>query len=213
MMQFNHKPKLYPLLSYYMQLEKMTNRGTTTRKPVLVKVISLTRLVSILMTSITLSSLVVKAENPQPGGKTPVYGQFMRGAPKAPPTTSPGKSKMYQAKIKRRAGGTPVIDVVFNGSKKFEMIVDTGASGTLITKPMAIDLGVRTIGRTKAKIADGSTVAFDVGRVESIAVNGAMVKNVEVAIAEKMEIGLLGHDFFDKFDVKMKQDVIEFYPR
>ena len=196
-----------------MQLEKMTNRGTTTRKPVLVKVISLTRLVSILMTSITLSSLVVKAENQQPGGKTPVYGQFMRGAPKASPTTSPGKSKMYQAKIKRRAGGTPVIDVVFNGSKKFEMIVDTGASGTLITKPMAIDLGVRTTGRTKAKIADGSTVEFGLGRVESIAVNGAMVKNVEVAIAEKMEIGLLGHDFFDKFDVKMKQDVIEFYPR
>lgn len=182
-------------------------------KPVLVKVISLTSFLSISMNSISLSSLVVKAENPQHGGKTPIYGQLMRGAPKASPITSPAKSKVYQAKIKRRAGGTPVIDVVFNGSKKFEMIVDTGASGTLITKPMARDLGVRITGRTKAKIADGSTVAFDVGRVESIAVNGAMVKNVQVAIADKMEIGLLGHDFFDKFDVKMKQDVIEFYPR
>ena len=35
--------------------------------------------------------------------------------------------KVFQAKIKRRAGGTPVIDVVFNGNKTFEMIVDTGA--------------------------------------------------------------------------------------
>jgi len=33
---------------------------------------------------------------------------------------------VFQAPIKRRASGTPVINVTFNGTQQFEMIVDTG---------------------------------------------------------------------------------------
>ncbi len=156
-------------------------------------------------------ALRISAESSEKGNNH-LYSQFMRG-PK--PTAQPPASnqKVYQAKIKRRAGGTPVIDVTFNGSKTFEMIVDTGASGTLITKRMATTLGVKTVGKVKAGIADGTIVEFDLGRVQSIAVGGAVVKNVEVAIAKEMEIGLLGHDFFGNYDVKIKKDVVEFYPR
>lgn len=144
-----------------------------------------------------------------------LYAQFRRGGgDSAKPSQAPqGKPKVFQAKIKRRAGGTPVIDVVFNGKNTFEMIVDTGASGTLITQRMAGVLGVRVIGKIKAGIADGSVVEFDLGRVQSIGVGGAVVKNVEVAIAEKMDIGLLGHDFFGNYDVKIKKNIVEFYPR
>ena len=143
-----------------------------------------------------------------------LYAQFRRGGgDSAAPNPSTGKPKVFQAKIKRRAGGTPVIDVVFNGKNTFEMIVDTGASGTLITQRMAGVLGVRVIGKIKAGIADGSVVEFDLGRVQSIGVGGAVVKNVEVAIAEKMDIGLLGHDFFGNYDVKIKKNIVEFYPR
>lgn len=149
-----------------------------------------------------------------------VYSQFRRGPsnPGAqPPATGPanpsGNQKVFQAKIKRRAGGTPVIDVVFNGNKTFEMIVDTGASGTLITQRMATALSVKTVGIARAGIADGSVVEFPIGRVQSIGVGGALVRNVEVAIAKQMEIGLLGHDFFGNYDVKIKKDVVEFYVR
>ncbi|TAG23188.1 MAG: hypothetical protein EAZ39_01425 [Oscillatoriales cyanobacterium] len=134
-----------------------------------------------------------------------VYSQFRRGTPNPgaqPPANQPasgGNQKVFQAKIKRRAGGTPVIDVVFNGNKTFEMIVDTGASGTLITQRMATALGVRQVGTGRAGIADGSIVEF--------------IQNVEVAIAKQMEIGLLGHDFFGNYDVKIKKDVVEFYVR
>ncbi|MGL5059652.1 MAG: retropepsin-like aspartic protease family protein, partial [Microcoleus sp.] len=121
--------------------------------------------------------------------------------------------KVFQARIKRRAGGTPVIDVVFNGNRTFEMIVDTGASGTLITQRMAVALGVRPMRTIKAGIADGSIVEFPIGRVQSIGVGGAQVRNVDVAIARQMDIGLLGHDFFGNYDVKIKKDVVEFYPR
>ena len=46
---------------------------------------------------------------------------------------------VFRVPIKRRSGKTPVIDVTFNGNQVFEMILDTGASGTLITQQMAYD--------------------------------------------------------------------------
>ncbi len=49
--------------------------------------------------------------------------------------------QVFQAPIKRRASGTPVIEVTFNGMQQFEMIVDTGASGTVIAQQTASCLG------------------------------------------------------------------------
>jgi aspartyl protease family protein len=141
-----------------------------------------------------------------------LYSQFHR-APSNPAAKPSGNQKVFQAKIKRRAGGTPVIDVVFNGNKTFEMIVDTGASGTLISQRMATALGVRPVRTIRAGIADGSVVVFPIGVVRSIRVGGAVIQNVEVAIAKQMQIGLLGHDFFGNYDVKIKKDVVEFYVR
>ncbi|MEG4289682.1 retropepsin-like aspartic protease [Microcoleus sp. C2C3] len=141
-----------------------------------------------------------------------LYSQFHR-APSNPAAKPSGNQKVFQAKIKRRAGGTPVIDVVFNGNKTFEMIVDTGASGTLISQRMATALGVRPVRTVRAGIADGSVVVFPIGVVRSIRVGGAAIQNVEVAIAKQMQIGLLGHDFFGNYDVKIKKDVVEFYVR
>jgi aspartyl protease family protein len=143
-----------------------------------------------------------------------LQAQFRRGSSNPAPAARPqGNQRVFQARIKRRAGGTPVIDVVFNGNRTFEMIVDTGASGTLITQRMASALGVRPVRTIKAGIADGSIVEFPIGRVQSIGVGGAQVRNVEVAIARQMDIGLLGHDFFGNYDVKIKKDVVEFYTR
>ncbi len=145
-----------------------------------------------------------------------LFSQFRRGPSNPgtqPPAKPPGNQKVFQAKIKRRDGGTPVIDVVFNGNKTFEMIVDTGASGTLITQRMANVLGVRPVRTVRAGIADGSVVEFPIGIVRSIGVGGAAIQNVEVAIAKQMQIGLLGHDFFGNYDVKIKKDVVEFYVR
>ena len=52
--------------------------------------------------------------------------------------TSKPNNGVYRVPIKRRLASTPVIDVTFNG-KKFEMILDTGASSTLITQRIAIE--------------------------------------------------------------------------
>lgn len=122
-------------------------------------------------------------------------------------------ARVIRAPIKRRSGMTPIIEVTFNGSRRFEMIVDTGASGTLITRAMADALQVNPTGKVKAQIADGSTVEFQTGRVQSIAVQGAAISNVEVAIADRMSVGLLGHDFFGNYDVKILANTVEFHRR
>lgn len=122
-------------------------------------------------------------------------------------------SRVVQVPIVRRSGRTPVIAVTFNGQKTYEMILDTGASGTLITSKMAAELKLQPNGFVQAEIADGSLVQFATSRVKSIAVKNAKVDNVDVAIATDTDIGLLGHDFFGDFDIRIGEKTVEFIRR
>jgi gag-polyprotein putative aspartyl protease len=159
-------------------------------------------------------------------------GCFMRGVPGrtspltnvCPKTPSPASSlskgivpaqnQVFQAKIKRREGRTPVIEVTFNGKQQFEMIVDTGASGSVITRAMAKTLGVVTITNMKFDTASSKGVELPLGRIHAMAVQGAVARNVLVAIAgPELEVGLLGHDFFGNYDITIKQDIVEFRSR
>ncbi|MBL1178337.1 retropepsin-like aspartic protease family protein [Pantanalinema sp. GBBB05] len=126
---------------------------------------------------------------------------------------SAGAGRAFQVPIKRRAGGTPVIDVTFNGSKTYEMIVDTGASATVITDTMASELGVKVIGSAKFSTANG-VAEVPLGYVDSINVGGATIKDVVVSINSTLgDVGLLGHDFFGDFDVTVREEVVEFRKR
>ena len=135
------------------------------------------------------------------------------------PTPSPlamlsGNKEVFIAPIKRRIGGTPIIEVTFNGTQRFEMIVDTGASGTVITKKIAAALGVVPVGKAKANTASAKAVEFPIGYLDSMEVGGMTVSKVPVAIAgTELETGLLGHDFFGNYDVTIKRNVVEFRPQ
>ena len=124
----------------------------------------------------------------------------------------PTRDGIYRAKIKRRLSSTPVIDVAFNG-RTFEMIFDTGASSTLITKKMAEALQLRPQGYREVVIADGSTIKFPITIINSATSGGMPARRLTVTVAENADIGLLGHDFFSKYDVKIKRQVIEFQPQ
>ncbi|BAZ13716.1 hypothetical protein NIES4071_55560 [Calothrix sp. NIES-4071] len=115
--------------------------------------------------------------------------------------------------IKRRMGGTPVIEVKFNGNEYFEMIVDTGASGTVITQKMASALSIVPVGQAKANTASSKAVTFPIGYVNSMEVGEVKVSQIPVAIAGAgLETGLLGHDFFGEYDITIKRDVVQFRP-
>lgn len=121
---------------------------------------------------------------------------------------------VFTVPIKRRVGGTPVIEVNFNGNRQFEMIVDTGASGTVITQKMAKSLGVKAVGKAQANTASAKAIEFPVGYVDSMEAAGVQVNQVAVAIGGKeLEVGLLGHDFFGNYDLTIKRNVVELRPQ
>ncbi len=126
-----------------------------------------------------------------------------------PMPEKPAKPGTYRVKIKRRLASTPVIDVNMNG-KNYEMILDTGASSTLITQGMAQAMRLKPVGYRQVIIADGSTVKFPISAIKSVNVGGATAQNLEVTIAQNADVGLLGHDFFGGYDVKIKRTVVEF---
>lgn len=132
-----------------------------------------------------------------------------------PPKPKQGDSNLpfFSVPIKGRPGGTPLIEVIFNG-RKFDMLFDTGASSTLITLAMAYTLDLKAVGTTQKMVADGAIVELPLTVVESTEISGRVKRKLEVAVAPpSMPIGLLGQDFFEGYDIAIKENVIEFRRR
>lgn len=132
--------------------------------------------------------------------------------PTASTSANPSTAGLFQVPIKRREGGIPVIDVSFNG-KTFEMLLDTGATGVVITRSMAEALKVEPYGVVPVSTASDRITNQEVGRVNSVDVGGLQATDVEVAISPVLEIGLLGQSVFGQYDVTIKQDVVELRAR
>lgn len=118
------------------------------------------------------------------------------------------KERGIRVPIKYRKNRIPVIDVMFNGTQRFEMMVDTGASATMITQEMARRLGVRVVGETQAMTAAGVTTV-QIAVVQSMSVAGSTIREVPVSIGP-LDIGLLGHDFFGDCTISIDRDYVEF---
>ncbi|MBG0742867.1 MAG: retroviral-like aspartic protease family protein [Cylindrospermopsis raciborskii KL1] len=133
---------------------------------------------------------------------------------KIPTEKTNDHEQVYIVPIKRRIGGTPIVEVTFNGKSRFEMIVDTGASGSVITQEMARSLGVVPVGVARANTVSSQGIEFPIAYVDSMEVGGVMAKRVPVAIAGlALTTGLLGHDFFGNYDITIKRNVVEFRPQ
>jgi len=148
------------------------------------------------------------------------YQKFLAEAKlrSTPPPTEVSESGdinpvFFSIPIKGREYGIPIVEVTFNGKRKDEMLFDTGASKTLITLETAYALQLRRVGFANIGIADGSVVRVPVVIVKSIGVDGHFKKDLEVSVAEAMSIGLLGQDFFEGYDVAIKENIIEFRRR
>ena len=115
--------------------------------------------------------------------------------------------------IKSRHYGIPIIDVKFNDRYTFEMMLDTGASGILITPAMAKKLKVHQEGFAYISTPSNNRVKMPVGRVYSVGVGEFEQKNLAVITSNSMDIGLLGQSFFGNYDITIKSDVVEFRAR
>lgn len=129
-------------------------------------------------------------------------------------STIPG---VYQIPIVRRTNGeegSPIVQVTFNGDQTYEMILDTGASNTIITQEMAASLKVLPFERGSFKVADGRDVELGIGLVSSISAGGLESNQFTVAISPpEQKVALLGQDFFGKYDMSIKEKVVELRAR
>jgi aspartyl protease family protein len=130
--------------------------------------------------------------------------------------SSSNTSKVGYVLIKRRSAGVAIVDVKFNGRRSFEMMVDSGASKTVITRSMAKALGINTshvVGTLGASTANGY-VEFPIVYVSAMEVGGLKSYQVPVAVAgPDMDMGLLGQDFLQKYDFTFRGNRIEFHKR
>ncbi len=125
------------------------------------------------------------------------------------------ESSIIRVPIKYRLAGVPVIEVIFNNDYPlvFDMLLDTGASITVITQRMADVLRIVPSGSFQGGIADGSFVLFNLGWVKSVAVQTAVVYSIQVAIAPRSNEGLLGQDFLAHYNVRILENQVELHPR
>lgn len=142
---------------------------------------------------------------------------FVSKSPKnsavASQVTSTAPSDTFTIPITQKLGGVPVIEVTFNDNYTAAMLLDTGASHTLITAATADRLQLQKSGTSQAKTANG-TATFQVSTIDKIKFGDGETKNVRVAIGQKdLPYGLLGHDVYDGYDITIKENAIEFHKR
>jgi predicted aspartyl protease len=118
-------------------------------------------------------------------------------------------TQQIRVPIVRRLHGTPVVQVLFNGDRSYEMILDTGASRTLITRQMADELGVVATEKMIAATASETEVTFDIGQMRSVSLGEVTLQNARVSIGDSITVGLLGNDFLQGYDVTIRQEAVE----
>jgi predicted aspartyl protease len=119
--------------------------------------------------------------------------------------------QFFSVPIRERQQNIPIVEVTFNNQYKFPLLFDTGASGTVITRSMAVKMRLKPVATTAMAVADGSVVPFGVTQIKSQKIGTRIKRDVLVSVAPPaMDVGLLGQDFFEGYNYTIKGDVIEF---
>lgn len=126
-----------------------------------------------------------------------------------PDKVAQGAAKVHRLKILYRRSNIPVVNVSFNGKRQFPMMVDTGASGTMITQRMRSVLQANIVGEIPIMTPKGASIA-PVAMMKSIQAGGRTIRDVPVTIGP-MDIGLLGHDYFGDCDLVFGREYVELH--
>lgn len=118
-----------------------------------------------------------------------------------------GSQDVIRARILERRGGIPIIGVTLNGDRTFPMLVDTGASITIITPAMARAIDFRPQGKEKIRIASGDVIEMPRGRLSSISVGNAQSNDITVLVGSAP---LLGQNFFRDYNVTIAENFVVF---
>jgi aspartyl protease len=99
-----------------------------------------------------------------------------------------------------------IVAVTFNDSVTANLVLDTGAGQTMISKRIANDLRLYSTG-AGTRIGVGGAVSVPTATLDAIRVGDADVKNMHVSIHDlplnAFEEGLLGMDFLGRFQMSL----------
>ena len=160
----------------------------------------------------------IAASGGQRPGAAPTVSSAPGTAPRSPTAGEAGEtaagasqtgSGVTKVPIRRRFGGIPIIVVQING-QGFPMMVDTGASTTVVTQAMANVLGLQPVGSVRANTPSQQGVVFQVTRLERLQVGDLEARNLNAAIAPSMDVGLLGQNFFGAYEVTISREEVIF---
>ena len=114
----------------------------------------------------------------------------------------------HTVKLTRR-GNSLTTDVLLNRKVNTELIVDTGATDTVISTNLAKKLGI-SLNKSQnvlCQMADGRTVSGKQVSIREVRVGGAKVYNVQAVVLDSGDMrdspGLLGMSFLSNFVFKV----------
>lgn len=138
---------------------------------------------------------------------------FFRSLPPEPsgiaipiPTTSAAAAKNAVIVPVTLNGRSIIVPVTFNGTVSANLLLDTGASMTMISRRLASNLALPAIASGLIS-GIGGTINAQIARVDSIKVGDAEVGGMSVSIHDLSRFprfeGLLGMDFLGRFHVSV----------
>jgi clan AA aspartic protease (TIGR02281 family) len=127
--------------------------------------------------------------------------------------TNTAQITTFSLPIISKNNNVPIVEVVINGRDRIPMMLDTGASKTLLTKGVAERLKLVSSGKTKAKTANGNA-EFDTVKLDSVEFGQGKVTDLSVAVGDNnLNYGLLGHDVYQGYDITLTEDNVQFKKR
>jgi len=151
-----------------------------------------------------------------------------RALPKESTSIAPSRNSPEAAAKPSAQGGTTtpiqvygrhiIVAVTFNDSVTGNLVLDTGAGQTMISKRIANELRLYSSG-AGTRIGIGGAVSVSTATLDAIRVGDADVKNLRVSIHDlpfnAFQEGLLGMDFLGRFQMSldMEKRVLILLPR
>lgn len=135
--------------------------------------------------------------------QAPEYGEWLRDEIKS----MAGDFRRNDIRVEKK-GNSIFVNVLLNNKTSARLLVDTGASTSLLFKEIVTKLNPAPnmrVGKTAITVADGRTAEVDLIRLESMSIGQFRVRNVLVAsspLSSQGFDGLLGMTFLGQFIVR-----------
>ena len=115
--------------------------------------------------------------------------------------------------IKSYENSRPVVEVLFDGIAKFDIVIDRNATHSIVTQQIANKLNLELVSYRYVYLLDGTPMELPIGRLRSVVVGEAIVTDVYVAIAKDSAIPVLGKDCFSAYSIRISGNEMTFLRR